>query len=997
LFLYIFGTILVLSYRYACFLIIIFNFMSVENKRGRAAETEQNQQHWETAEQARETLGSLQEQLNEVMAEMRALEAEPHEQPKHKERDASRKQVLCFLGLPGAGKTTQINEIQDIIGAEVVHAGKLAKQKGVPHEAARSKGKLIEGVDEMVLDEVDGQELPYVILDGFPRSDAQAQKLLERAEQEGWDVHTLYFTFPEGQEVEASFERQMARDSVEKPGIDHTDRIVGKIKRSVEDDMSAIKRLIDEQASIHVINAEANKREITSELYEVLGMDYESKEFDEQTLRTVAKVADELGIEAWPGAGLLYRPFWNGRFGPAQESTDKDVHVDSPENARTLLKRLQEVAPHVRWAVDDRMQDTREFYGIESPDLATAMQTFPLTFREGGVRFKDGKLDVMMSEQAERDIRRGILRIDEELLARVPEEWHQKIIDRSLERAVKMLGEYPALRIEGRLKDVYERQYGTQEPSRITVDWERIQDEVWEQEYGGRQTWYPERFTDSDKVYGEKIRQHYINADKRLTAPPRPDFHPLPEPLELVRKRKLAVEMGEIDPNSEEARIPETINPPEGYSTWLHFMATEQEDGPFKEWFLNQVRSRKPIGGKDPDVKKAIDITKEDKPKKGEQKATHMGFPLDKHTQEAVLQTSTDWLAEDDSLSDQEKRRYRTCMRMAMLYHDHGKLHNVHTPGSHEGIGAKIWEKNAPEWMDKQDIALTKWMIQTHDVFGRLARGLTEKKDIALDDEQFDPSAEPSYQGALDPVAVRQYLRQSDLPLETAAKLHHAIWRSDVSSVSALRWVLPISEHLRDMVLESDTPEERIAEPIHTETERMMLRSSTADDAQAMNDAIAASQTSLGNFLGRWATPPPPLKKTQEFLRKADEKRRDGEGQHVVGYNKENDEFVLSLGLNPKGEGSYEIGGWVNEKYQASGMAPEASQALIEHAFTVLDAKQVETRMKPDNVPSQRASEKAGFTFVGEIERPSKSKPGETVIEYQYVLSREEWMKRKNK
>lgn len=765
-----------------------------------------NPEKTKNTSEIQEALHELQNLLNQEMLEFRTAEQAEHKRLKQEPRNPSQKQVLCFIGLPGAGKTTQIMQVKKVTGAEVVHAGKTAKKQGVPHEEARSKGKLIEGVNDLVLNEVADFELPCVILDGFPRSTEQTNTLLTRAKQENWNLSFIYFSFTPGNEVQKSFERQYDRDSVEKPDQDHTMRILGKIKRSIQDDLSAAKELQNRDIPIHIINAEGDKEEITQELYEILGLDYESLEWETETLQIAAEAAKELGIEAWPGAGLLYRPFWNGRFGPAQESTDKDIHVASQKDAQALLKKLQEKAPHIRWSVDNRMQDTKEFYGIESPDLQTAMQTFPLTFREGGVRFQNGKLDVLMTEQAERDIRRGILRIDEELLERVPPEWRDKIIDRSLGRAIKMIDEYPGLRMEGRLKELYQEKYGSYKPSLITVDWVRIQDKVWEQEHGGRQAWLAENFTESDKEYCELIRQHYLKADKKPTAPSRPNFSPLPEPLETYRKIKQDTELGLIDPTSAEAQIPDTITPPEGYYSWMHFMATSQSDGPFKEWFLNQVRSRKPISGKDPDVLKAIQLTKENKPKHGEQKATHMGFPLHKHTQEAVLQTSTDWL-DDTSFTQEEKTRFRTCIRMAMLYHDHGKLHNVHTPGSHEGIGAKIWESNAPSWMTPEDISLTKWMIQTHDIFGRLARGITEKKDTSLDDQNYDPTSEPSYQGALDPVSVREYLKQSGLSLNIATQLHYEVWRSDVKSVSALRWILPVSDYLKDMILHTPIEE----------------------------------------------------------------------------------------------------------------------------------------------------------------------------------------------
>jgi hypothetical protein len=173
-----------------------------------------------------------------------------------------------------------------------------------------------------------------------------------------------------------------------------------------------------------------------------------------------------------------------------------------------------------------------------------------------------------------------------------------------------------------------------------------------------------------------------------------------------------------------------------------------------------------------------------------------------------MLQIETDQLdqsLEQAGLDEKQRKQIRCAMRVAMMSHDLGKVYNVNTPGSHEGVGAKLFRRYKPAWIDPETAKLAEWVIRTHDLFGRLARGVTEKEGRRITDPDFDVTAMTTYKGGLDPEAVREELLESGLPLPVAAAIHKAVWRSDVSSVSSLRWILPVADTLERLVLAEES------------------------------------------------------------------------------------------------------------------------------------------------------------------------------------------------
>jgi adenylate kinase family enzyme len=741
------------------------------------------------------------------------------------------KKIIIFCGLPGVGKSTQIDLLAHTMGATAMHLGKLVK--GLTGELAesaqkvRAQGGLVEGLDEMFLDEVHVSQSKTVILDGFPRSVKQVDVLQQYATKYGWELTLVRIDWPEGTNwKDQSMSRQNSRARSKGPEIvvsDYKDLFEGKIERAMRCDIPAAAKL--EEIGVTTIRLDATKSvgETSRELHVALGYDIWSLDWDHNVIAKLSKVAHDLGIEAYLSSGGCYRPFWNGRFGPVQASNDKDIFVLDQDDVPALYYALVKAHPEIRWSVHSRAHASQKHFGAVTTNLREGIINAPLNFRQVGIRYdENGELDFFAGFGIVADLFDGVIRLDEDVLAQMSHEKAEEYTTGAVYRVAKKLDEYPALRIEGILAERYAKVLGSFEPSTITTDWVAIQDEVWEEEEGvdAKWQWNPDGFSEKENALLHDVIKFYRNVEKKASAPVRFPQGDLPFQLAKIRELKLK---GELFPGSlseaELAEITATIKPPYGYASWFHYMAMEANDSMFREWYMNQTRSRKPYGGKDPYValvrehmmqKDNFYVLK--KGRKFEQKPTHLGWRLYLHHDEATLQLITDEVMKVLGFlgwSERKRKNVRFAARLAMLNHDIGKQHNTASPGAHEAIGAKTFARLLPEWINDEVKKLAAWMIKTHDLFGRMARAITEKVEFdSFMDVGFDPTAMPSYKG-LDPTGVRKELLEGGFDLATATLLHKMIWTADVASVSALRWVLPIADTLEELVLcsEDDVPE----------------------------------------------------------------------------------------------------------------------------------------------------------------------------------------------
>lgn len=175
------------------------------------------------------------------------------------------------------------------------------------------------------------------------------------------------------------------------------------------------------------------------------------------------------------------------------------------------------------------------------------------------------------------------------------------------------------------------------------------------------------------------------------------------------------------------------------------------------------------------------------------------------------------------------------------------------------------------------------------------------------------------------------------------------------------------------------------------ETERLVLRPVTLDDAEAMFEYASDKETTrytfqtnqsleetknniaqfyLANPLGRWGIE---LKSTGEFIGTIDLHKMD---------------MVLKKAS---------IGYIIHQKYWNQGLTTEANRAVIELAFEKIGMNKLTAFHDKDNPASGKVMVKSGMRFSHEepYARMDHKEPGRIVTRVHYILTKEEYFANK--
>lgn len=107
------------------------------------------------------------------------------------------------------------------------------------------------------------------------------------------------------------------------------------------------------------------------------------------------------------------------------------------------------------------------------------------------------------------------------------------------------------------------------------------------------------------------------------------------------------------------------------------------------------------------------------------------------------------------------------------------------------------------------------------------------------------------------------------------------------------------------------------------------------------------------------------------YLRVSRETMRAGSALHLVVVDAADPDRVLgSCGLHELDRERADIGYWVARWARGRGVASRATALMREHALRTLGLPGVDVLVHPDNAPSLRVAERAGFVRTGEL-RPS--------------------------
>jgi RimJ/RimL family protein N-acetyltransferase len=161
------------------------------------------------------------------------------------------------------------------------------------------------------------------------------------------------------------------------------------------------------------------------------------------------------------------------------------------------------------------------------------------------------------------------------------------------------------------------------------------------------------------------------------------------------------------------------------------------------------------------------------------------------------------------------------------------------------------------------------------------------------------------------------------------------------------------------------------------ETERLIIRRGTADDAPAWTDAAAASWAELSVYLNWAQGPKPTLHWTLDWAKTIDAWFDDRTQLSYVLFEKRTGAFVGNCWLSqfdwtvPRGE----IGYWCATDKVGRGYITEAVVAMTEFAWS-LGLVRLELRCDARNLRSRAVAERAGYTLEGVLRNDCRTPQG---------------------
>lgn len=163
--------------------------------------------------------------------------------------------------------------------------------------------------------------------------------------------------------------------------------------------------------------------------------------------------------------------------------------------------------------------------------------------------------------------------------------------------------------------------------------------------------------------------------------------------------------------------------------------------------------------------------------------------------------------------------------------------------------------------------------------------------------------------------------------------------------------------------------------PDQFESERLLIRAPRREDAVHSYEAIKHSIESLRPWMP-FAQKKPDLKQIEANLIEAAADFQLRKDLRLHFFQKETGEFIGSSGLHRIDweVRKFEIGYWVDNRFEGKGYVTEAVDRITRFAFEELGANRVEIKCDPDNVRSRAVAERLNFKLEGILRNDTLSR-----------------------
>jgi len=150
------------------------------------------------------------------------------------------------------------------------------------------------------------------------------------------------------------------------------------------------------------------------------------------------------------------------------------------------------------------------------------------------------------------------------------------------------------------------------------------------------------------------------------------------------------------------------------------------------------------------------------------------------------------------------------------------------------------------------------------------------------------------------------------------------------------------------------------------ETDRLLIREWTFDDAEAMYDMYRRPE--VHKYLGP-SQPPADFDSYVEFMKLMRERHDSflpGQGVWAITLKDQGEFIGLAILKTLPNSDKVEIGWHVHPDYQGQGIATEWGHAGLKYGFEVLGLDAIYCILIPENIASRRVAEKIGLRHLGQ-------------------------------
>jgi ribosomal-protein-alanine N-acetyltransferase len=155
---------------------------------------------------------------------------------------------------------------------------------------------------------------------------------------------------------------------------------------------------------------------------------------------------------------------------------------------------------------------------------------------------------------------------------------------------------------------------------------------------------------------------------------------------------------------------------------------------------------------------------------------------------------------------------------------------------------------------------------------------------------------------------------------------------------------------------------------VRLETGRLTLRTPTHSDYSAWASLRHESRDFLTPWEPTWADDCLSRRTFTSSVYWSRRATRDGSALPLLIFRREDAELLGSITLGNIRRGPAQAGTtgyWIGKPFAREGYMREAVEALVHHAFTVLDLSRIEAGCLPENLPSRRLLESCGYKYEG--------------------------------